>query len=286
MGHLAAFEMTSCAPNRRYGNGLRRLGANADATAYFDEHVEADAVHAAVAARDVAGTLVRDDPSLDREVRFGAEALFALEDRAGRWMLDAWGRGDSSLIAPWNHAGAALARRGGAAAWRGVGAVAQAAGSRNGRTDTARPCRGASPRPRRARPGSRSARARGTVRSRRRRCSAIAARSWGRLRVDGVLGLAAFHIQRLGIGAREGGAGDPVPAGVGGHLGRLGGLLAVSPPAWPGRGRTRCRPRPFMADRAAMFGLFGHPPCLPEAAAAETTSALLAQPGETLGQQT
>ena len=100
MGHLAAFEMTSCAPNRRYGNGLRRLGANAEATAYFDEHVEADAVHGAVAARDVAGTLVRDDPSLDREVRFGAAALLALEDRAGRWLLDAWRRGDSSLIAP------------------------------------------------------------------------------------------------------------------------------------------------------------------------------------------
>jgi hypothetical protein len=100
MGHLAAFEMTSCTPNRRYGNGLRRLGASADATAYFDEHVEADAVHGAVAARDVAGALVRDDPTLDREVRFGAEALLALEDRAGRWLLDAWRRGVSSLIAP------------------------------------------------------------------------------------------------------------------------------------------------------------------------------------------
>jgi hypothetical protein len=100
MGHLAAFEMTSCLPNRRYGNGLRRLGATADATAYFDEHVEADAVHGAVAARDVAGKLVRDDPTLDREVRFGAEALLAVEDRAGRWLLDAWRRGGSSLIAP------------------------------------------------------------------------------------------------------------------------------------------------------------------------------------------
>jgi hypothetical protein len=29
VGHLAAFEMTSSIPNRRYGDGLRRLGAGA-----------------------------------------------------------------------------------------------------------------------------------------------------------------------------------------------------------------------------------------------------------------
>lgn len=100
MGHLAAFEMTSCVPNRRYGDGLRRLGATPDATAYFDEHVEADAAHAALAARDVAGRLVQDEPALDRDVRFGAEALLALEDRAGRWILDAWNAGRSSMIEP------------------------------------------------------------------------------------------------------------------------------------------------------------------------------------------
>lgn len=100
MGHLAAFEMTSCTPNRRYGNGWRRLGADRDATAYFDEHVEADAVHGALAARDVAGALVSAEPALDREVRFGAEALLALEDRAGSWLLDAWRRGATSLLEP------------------------------------------------------------------------------------------------------------------------------------------------------------------------------------------
>ena len=100
MGHLAAFEMTSCVPNRRYGQGLRRLGATPRATAYFDEHVEADAAHGAMAASDVAGNLVRDEPALDRDVRFGAEALLALEERAGRWLVEAWQAGRSSLLEP------------------------------------------------------------------------------------------------------------------------------------------------------------------------------------------
>ena len=55
VGHLALFEMTSAIPNRRYGNGLRRLGLGDDATDFFDEHVTADAVHEAVAAVDLAG---------------------------------------------------------------------------------------------------------------------------------------------------------------------------------------------------------------------------------------
>ena len=100
MGHLAAFEMTSCVPNARYANGFRRLGATATATRYFDEHVEADAVHGALAARDLAGGLVRAEPGLDRDVRFGAEALLALEDRAGQWILDVWKAGRSSLLEP------------------------------------------------------------------------------------------------------------------------------------------------------------------------------------------
>lgn len=100
VGHLAAFEMTSCIPNARYAKGLRRVGAMTPATAYFDEHVEADAVHGSLAARDLAGGLVRTEPALDRGVRFGAEALLALEDRAGVVMLDAWQEGRSSLLEP------------------------------------------------------------------------------------------------------------------------------------------------------------------------------------------
>ena len=56
-GHLAAFEMTSSLPNRLYGDGFRRLGHDEATTEYFDEHVEADAVHEQIAGRDLAGRL-------------------------------------------------------------------------------------------------------------------------------------------------------------------------------------------------------------------------------------
>ena len=66
VGHLALFEMTSSLPNRRYGNALRRLGFGERATAFFDEHVEADAVHEAIASVDLAGGLVRAEPDAGR----------------------------------------------------------------------------------------------------------------------------------------------------------------------------------------------------------------------------
>lgn len=100
VGHLAAFEMTSSLPNRRYGNGLRRLGFGEDATDFFDEHVEADAVHEQVAAWDLAGGLARAEPELAPDILWGAAALLELEARWARHLLEAWGRGTSSLLAP------------------------------------------------------------------------------------------------------------------------------------------------------------------------------------------
>jgi hypothetical protein len=100
VGHLAAFEMTSSLPNRRYGNGLRRLGFGEDATDFFDEHVEADAVHEQVAAWDLADGLAAAEPALASDILWGAAALLELEARWGRHLLDAWERGESSLLAP------------------------------------------------------------------------------------------------------------------------------------------------------------------------------------------
>ena len=71
-GHLAYFEMTSSVPNRRYGDALRRLGFGVPATEFFDEHVEADAVHENVAAVDLGGGLARQDPRLGADVVWGA----------------------------------------------------------------------------------------------------------------------------------------------------------------------------------------------------------------------
>lgn len=96
-GHLAAFEMTSSLPNRSYGDGFRRLGFGADVTDYFDEHVEADAVHEQIAARDLAGGLVADEPGLLASVFFGAAACLTIDDLVGAHIHDAWTDGRSSL---------------------------------------------------------------------------------------------------------------------------------------------------------------------------------------------
>jgi hypothetical protein len=100
VGHLAAFEMTSSLPNRRYGNALRRLGLGGRATDFFDEHVEADAVHENVAAVDLAGGLARQEPGVAGDVLWGARALLDVEARWARHLLHAWDAGASSLLSP------------------------------------------------------------------------------------------------------------------------------------------------------------------------------------------
>lgn len=99
-GHLAAFEMTSSVPNRFYGNGFRRLGHGEDSTGYFDEHVEADAVHEQIAGRDLAGSLAEDDPRLLEDIFFGAAACLTVDGWVGQHILEQWTAGRSSLRQP------------------------------------------------------------------------------------------------------------------------------------------------------------------------------------------
>lgn len=100
VGHLAAFEMTSTIPNKHYGNAFRKLDYGQDVTWYFDEHVEADAVHEQLAARDLVGNLVDDEPQLTEDIFFGAAACLYVDGRAGDHMLAAWSSGRSSLLPP------------------------------------------------------------------------------------------------------------------------------------------------------------------------------------------
>jgi hypothetical protein len=92
--------MTSAIPNRRYSNGVRRLGFGAAVTGFYDEHVEADAVHEAIAAWDLADGLAREEPELAADIVFGARALLAVEARWGEHLLDAWRAGRTSLRRP------------------------------------------------------------------------------------------------------------------------------------------------------------------------------------------
>jgi Iron-containing redox enzyme len=98
VGHLALFEMTSSIPNRRYAEGLRRLGFGPDATLFFDEHVTADAVHEAIAAVDLAGGLAHQDEALAADILWGARALSHLDTRWAAHVLRCWAEGRTSLL--------------------------------------------------------------------------------------------------------------------------------------------------------------------------------------------
>ncbi|WP_019145692.1 iron-containing redox enzyme family protein [Aeromicrobium massiliense] len=95
LGHLAAFEATSSGPSRRMSRGLNRLGFPAEMSAYYDEHVEADAVHEQLAVRTIAGAVVAEDPSLVQDVVLGAFTCLDLEDRFAEAALTRWGANDA-----------------------------------------------------------------------------------------------------------------------------------------------------------------------------------------------
>ncbi len=97
LGHLTAVEMTSSEPSRRYSAGLRRLGYGPGTTVFYDEHVEADAVHEQIAAVDMCGSLVAGEPHLTADVLFGAACSLALDGLTARYLLGAWETGGSAL---------------------------------------------------------------------------------------------------------------------------------------------------------------------------------------------
>jgi hypothetical protein len=90
VGHLCGIEMTSTEPCRRLSAGLRRLRCSSASTLYYDEHVEADAVHEQLASKDLAGSLVAAEPGLRADVLFGTAAYLALESRMGVHLLQSW----------------------------------------------------------------------------------------------------------------------------------------------------------------------------------------------------
>ncbi|MCW2635415.1 MAG: uncharacterized protein JWQ99_1782 [Blastococcus sp.] len=97
LGHLAAVEMTSSEPSRRYSSGLKRLGFGARTSVFYDEHVEADAVHEQIASVDMCGSLVAEHPELAPDVLFGAASSLAMDAVAATSVLGAWEAGRSAL---------------------------------------------------------------------------------------------------------------------------------------------------------------------------------------------
>lgn len=97
VGHFAAVEITSSPGSRRLADAMRRTGAGPAAEHFYDEHVEADAVHEQVVRHDVIGGLLAEEPHLAPDVAFGIDATGFVEDRLGDRLLDDWHAGRSSL---------------------------------------------------------------------------------------------------------------------------------------------------------------------------------------------
>jgi len=97
VGHLAAYEMTSSEPCRRYAKGLRRLGASDAGCAFYDVHVTADALHEQLAAHDLCGGLAEAEPELTEDIVFGAAVCLAVDAHFAAHVLDSWVSGGSSL---------------------------------------------------------------------------------------------------------------------------------------------------------------------------------------------
>ncbi|MEU7075544.1 iron-containing redox enzyme family protein [Streptomyces narbonensis] len=100
VGHFAVLETTSPPAAGRLAEAMRRTGAGPAAVRYFDEHVEADAVHEQLVRREVVTGLLDDEPELAPDVAFGIAATRLLEERLGERLMDAWSSGESALRTP------------------------------------------------------------------------------------------------------------------------------------------------------------------------------------------
>lgn len=100
VGHFASVEITSPPGSRRMAAAMRRTGAGPAAERFYDELVEADAVHEQVVRRDVVGGLLEDEPHLAPDVVFGIEATSWLEDRLSHHLLPLWRADQTALRRP------------------------------------------------------------------------------------------------------------------------------------------------------------------------------------------
>ncbi|GAA4833256.1 iron-containing redox enzyme family protein [Actinomycetospora corticicola] len=99
VGQFALIEVTSSPGSARIVKAMQRLGTSEAATAFYVEHVEADAVHEQLVRRGLLADLVARSPELAPDVVFGMRALTLLEDRLGDHLMRSWDAGSSSLRA-------------------------------------------------------------------------------------------------------------------------------------------------------------------------------------------
>jgi Iron-containing redox enzyme len=100
VGQFATVELTSSPGSERLVRAMRRLGCPEQAVAFYDEHVEADAVHEQMVRLGVVAPLLAAEPELARDIVFGVRASSFLADRFDALLLDSWTRGRPTLRRP------------------------------------------------------------------------------------------------------------------------------------------------------------------------------------------
>lgn len=101
VGLFAALEVTSSPGSRRLSQAFARLLPGGSAgRRFYDEHVEADAVHEQVLRHEILRDLLDQEPGLAVDVGLGMEAWLHLEDLLAEHVTSAWARGRSSLRLP------------------------------------------------------------------------------------------------------------------------------------------------------------------------------------------
>ena len=99
VGQFVMIEVTSSPGSRRLSSAFDRLSDGGAGQRFYDEHVEADAVHEQV-LRAGLRDLLRREPHLAADVVLGIEAGLLVEDRFADHVLGAWSAGRSSLRRP------------------------------------------------------------------------------------------------------------------------------------------------------------------------------------------
>jgi len=97
VGQFATVELTSSPGSDRLVRAMDRMGFPAAASAFYAEHVEADAVHEQLMRRGVVQPLLAEEPELASDVVFGIRASTLLAERFGDHLLSAWANGRTSL---------------------------------------------------------------------------------------------------------------------------------------------------------------------------------------------
>ncbi|MFI5534007.1 iron-containing redox enzyme family protein [Kitasatospora sp. NPDC051853] len=100
VGQFAGVEITSSPGSARLVEAFERLGAGPTGTAFYREHVEADAVHEQLVRHGVIEALIRDEPHTEQDIAFGLAAASLVEERLARHLVSSWRRQRSSLYSP------------------------------------------------------------------------------------------------------------------------------------------------------------------------------------------